>query len=124
MSNPNKEIRDAISLLLKSTDALTLHDKMSIHAIYELSKQTECISPIEEPSPLSVVNEFIGRTFTITLNHDDRITHKSLRENMSGPRWIDYDLLKKTLLKLGCITGNSNGRYSGRYFAGLVIKNT
>lgn len=117
--NPNKNVASAINLLIKSTDALTFHDKMTIHAIYELSKQTECISPSEEHSSLSVVNEFIARTFTITLNHGDRITNKWLRENMSGPRHINFNLMHKTLVELGCERGKSNG---GRYLSGLIVK--
>jgi len=118
--NPNKKVASAISLLLHSTDALTLNDKMIIQTIYELSKQTECVSPSEEFSEQGVVNEFIDRTFTLTFNEKDRISHKWLRENMSGPRTIKFNLLKKTLLKKGCCatrTGNT------RYIAGLVIKN-
>ena len=118
--NPNKDVASAINLLLHSTDELTLNDKMTIHAIFELSKQTECVSPSEEFSEQGVVNEFIDRTFTLTFNEKDRISLKWLRENMSGPRTIKFNLLKKTLLKKGCITSKSGNT---RYIAGLVIKN-
>ena len=119
-NNPNKDVASAIKLLWNSIGELTFHDKMIIHTMYELSKQTECVSPSEEFSEQGVVNEFIARTFTITLNHGDRITNKWLRENLSGPNHINFNLLKKTLLRRGCI----NGKSGGRYIAGLVIKKT